>query len=393
MLRAAAVLCVAAAATAALLYVGKWEKMGNSADVPDEADDDRPEYYYNGAWYTQNTELETLLIAGIDKYSDQLAETLELGKELGTNINTQQSDFLMLLVLDRERNVCKVLPLNRDTMTQINAMGMAGESIGSFTGQLALAHTYGSGGVDSGYNTVQAVSDLLYGVEIDHFVTLTMDAVAVLNDLVGGVTVLVEDDFSEVTDRLPQGQEVHLTGDLALTFVRTRRWVADQTNLNRMARQKIYLEALYEKMKAEPAEAFSAKALLELSPYLVSDCSATTLAELYQEVLDSQLTVLDTPEGEVVRGEKFMEFYPDEQKLQRLGKNQVLNAHNFSLLVLSNFDKPIWPPSYPMVGSLCIFLFSSPCSALLTPSPFECPLCWFLPVTRSVRSLAGTPGT
>mgnify|MGYP004423868767 CR=1 FL=1 len=126
MRRAAAVLCVAAAATAALLYVGKWEKMGNSADVPDEADDDRPEYYYDGAWYTQNTELETLLIAGIDKYSDQLAETLKLGKELGTNINTQQSDFLMLLVLDRERNVCKVLPLNRDTMTQINAMGMAG---------------------------------------------------------------------------------------------------------------------------------------------------------------------------------------------------------------------------------------------------------------------------
>ncbi len=28
--------------------------------------------------------------------------------------------------------------------------------------------------------------------------------------------------------------------------------------------------------------------------------------------------MLDTPEGEVVRGEKFMEFYPDEQKLQRL---------------------------------------------------------------------------
>ena len=75
------------------------------------------------------------------------------------------------------------------------------------------------------------------------------------------------------------------------------------------------------------------------------------------------------------------------------GKNQVLNAHNFSLLVLSNFDKPTQPPSCPMVGSLCIFLFSSPCSALLTPSPYECPLCWFLPVTRSVRSLAGTPGT
>ena len=71
MLRAAAVLCVAAAATAALLYVGKWEKMGNSADVPDEADDDRPEYYYNGAWYTKNTELETLLIAAYEPLANE----------------------------------------------------------------------------------------------------------------------------------------------------------------------------------------------------------------------------------------------------------------------------------------------------------------------------------
>lgn len=319
LLRAAVILCVAVAAAAALFVVGKWEKMEVPSDTTDTDDtDDRPEFYYDGAWYTQNTELETLLIAGIDKYSDQLAETLELGKELDANINTQQSDFLMLLVLDKARNTCTVLPLNRDTMTQINALGLAGESIGFFTGQLALAHTYGSGGLDSGYNTVQAVSDLLYGVQIDHFITVTMDAVAVLNDLAGGVTVLVEDDFSDVTDQLPQGQEVHLTGNLALTYVRSRRSVADQTNISRMARQKTYLEALYEKLKAQPAETFSTKALLELSPYLVSDCSAAALAELYQEILDSELTVLDAPEGESVRGEKYMEFYPDEQKLQRL---------------------------------------------------------------------------
>lgn len=74
-------------------------------------------------------------------------------------------------------------------------------------------------------------------------------------------------------------------------------------------------------------------------------------------------------------------------------KSQALNAHNFSLLVLSNFDKPTWPPSCPMVGSLRVFLFCSPCSAPLTSSPFDCPLCWFLPVTRSARSPAGTPGT
>ena len=126
LLRAAVILCVAVAAAAALFVVGKWEKMEVPSDTPDT--DDRPEFYYDGAWYTQNTALETLLIAGIDKYSDQLAETLELGKELDANINTQQSDFLMLLVLDKTRNTCTVLPLNRDTMTQINALGLAGEA-------------------------------------------------------------------------------------------------------------------------------------------------------------------------------------------------------------------------------------------------------------------------
>lgn len=86
-------------------------------------------------------------------------------------------------------------------------------------------------------------------------------------------------------------------------------------------------------------------------------------------------------------------FVNDEMYPLNSSKSQALNAHNFSLLVLSNFDKSTWPPSCPMVGSLRVFLFCSPCSAPLTSSPFDCPLCWFLPVTRSARSPAGTPGT
>ena len=85
-------------------------------------------------------------------------------------------------------------------MTQIRILGVTGEPAGTFTGQLALAHTYGSGEEDSCENTVLAVSNLLYGMEIDHYVSLTMDGVALLNDLVGGVTVEVLDDFSGIDD-------------------------------------------------------------------------------------------------------------------------------------------------------------------------------------------------
>ena len=37
--------------------------------------------------------------------------------------------------------------------------------------------------------------NFLMDVKIDHYISLTMDSVAVMNDLVGGVEVTVLDDF------------------------------------------------------------------------------------------------------------------------------------------------------------------------------------------------------
>ena len=318
LLCAATVLCTVAAAAAVLCIIHKWENKESTEESYSYEDEGRAEFYYRDGWYAQDPDKETLLLVGVDKYSEELAASLQMGKETDKNINTQQADFLLLLILDKQKNVCQVLPLNRDTMTPITALGTSGEVIGTFEGQLALAHTYGDGGMDSGYNTVQAVSDLLYGVEIEHFITVTMDAVPLLNDMVGGVTVKVEDDFSAVTDQLPQGQEIRLMGPLALTFVRARHDVADETNISRMTRQKTYLEAFYRQLKEKQAaqERFTLDALLELSGYMVSDCSVTALNELCQEILDSRLEVLEAPEGESVKGERYMEFYPDRQKLQ-----------------------------------------------------------------------------
>ena len=45
-------------------------------------------------------------------------------------------------------------------------------------------------------NTVDAVSTLLGGHKIDGFAMVNMSAIEVVNDMVGGVTVTIEDDFS-----------------------------------------------------------------------------------------------------------------------------------------------------------------------------------------------------
>lgn len=309
--RIAAVAAILAAAAAVLLLLYGWETRRQNTETPDPyAGQEESLTYYNGAWYARR-ELETVLVMGVDKYA---ADT-----ETDSYVNQEQADFLLLLVLDRNAGVCTALPLNRDTMTEITALGLAGERTGSFTGQLALAHTYGSGGLDSAHNEGRAVSTLLYGTEIDHVMAFTMDAVPVLTDAVGGVPVVVEDDFSAMTDQLPMGQEVTLRGDLALTFVRGRGSMGgEKTNLNRMARQNAYLQGLYRQLQgAAQDEGFLTQLLLELSPYLDTDCTAAQLNDLYQTVVQDRLEVLDAPAGEAVEGSEFMEFYVDEDALQQ----------------------------------------------------------------------------
>ena len=120
---------------------------GSSSSALEEAGDTRELTYYNGGWYARRNDLETVLLMGLDKY----AETEE-----SNYLNNEQSDFLMLLVINKETGACTPIQLNRDTMTKIQILGVRGDVAGTFTGQLALAHTYGSGERDSCLNTTEA---------------------------------------------------------------------------------------------------------------------------------------------------------------------------------------------------------------------------------------------
>ncbi|MCD8331087.1 MAG: LCP family protein, partial [Oscillospiraceae bacterium] len=132
-----------------------------------------------------------------------------------------QADFSLLLRGEDGGQSCTALQRNRDNMTQITRLAVTGEEVGTYTGQLALAHTHGSGGEDSCENTVKAVSGLLYGVEIDHYMSMTMDAVAVVNDLAGGVTLTVLSDMTSVDPDWTQGAQITLMGEQALLYVRS----------------------------------------------------------------------------------------------------------------------------------------------------------------------------
>ena len=294
----------------ALLAISIWE---NQQDFVGE----RPSEEVTGentdsVEYKLNKNIETVLVMGLDKFSDEV--------DSSSYDNDQQADFLMLFVLDNQNKTCKAIHINRDTMVEMDVLGVAGQKVGTTTQQIALSHTYGNGQNVSCRNTTKAVSNLLDGIDVTHYLSVTMDAVPVFNDLVGGVTVEVLDDFTGIDDTLVKGEKVTLMGDKALTYVRNRYGLENSTNSNRMIRQKQYIEELYRitREKTKSDENFVLTAWQELSQYAVSDCYEQDLLRIYEKISGYEYLGTVNIEGKSLVGESFMEFYPDEEKLEKL---------------------------------------------------------------------------
>lgn len=293
-----------------ILYaISLWERHAGRYDEPDNTEVVDRVMEFDGKQYELNENLETVLILGLDKFDRSEEDSYS---------NTMQADFILLLVIDNEKKQCTSLHINRDTVTEMSVLGVAGDRIDTVSQQLALAHTYGNGREISCRNTSEAVSDLLLNMNIDHYVSVTMDAVSTYNDLVGGVTLRVLDDFSGIDDTLIKGKEVTLKGEHALNYVRSRYGLDDSTNNRRMERQRQYLEALYNKTVEclKNDEDFIVDSASKLTNDLVSDCSATRLQSIAEKIADYSFTGIRDIEGETVMGETYLEFHPDPESIK-----------------------------------------------------------------------------
>lgn len=264
-----------------------------------------------GVDYFPRQDITVVLVMGIDQYGP-VADSQAYN-------NRGASDMVMLLIFDEKNEVCNVLHLNRDTMLEMPVLGIGGREAGTYYGQLALSHTYGSGLADSCENTRNTVSNFLYGITIDHYVAMNMDAISILNDAVGGVTVQVTEDFSQVDPSIGKGT-VTLKGEQAIHFVRTRKDVGDQLNLSRIDRQQDYIDGFVDAFRAkqEQEAEFIAQAYEQVSDYLVTDCSVNAISGMIDRYGDYTIGEVVSPEGRNVMGEEYFEFYVDEEKLDKL---------------------------------------------------------------------------
>ena len=312
------ILLLLAAGMAALLGAAIWmsnpeevpvEKAGQAVHIPQE----QVFLTYKDEEYALKENLWTVLLIGtdsVDQYEEDENALLDY-------YNANQADFLILLVQDTEANTTEVIQLNRDTMTDVPWLDVIGNYGGTEFQQLCLAFNSGDGGRASCLNTVDAVSSLLFDAPIQHYIQLPLSGISVLNNLVGGVPVTIPENLTRIDSAFVEGATVHLTGDQAEKFVRARKGLMDDTNAARMSRQRINLQSFRKQAQAafDSDSEFAMKLVEKMGEHLQSDMTAQQLSDFVESLDKATVYPIRTPDGELVIGAEYYEFFADEESL------------------------------------------------------------------------------
>lgn len=274
---------------------------------------DRQVVEYDGKQYAFRNNLQTILFMGVDRADETLQQS--------SFRNGGQADFLLLMVIDQEQKSITQLQIDRDTMAEITILGILGNAAGTRNAQICLSHGFGDGGAQSCEFTMEAVSRLLYGVEMNQYIALRLDSISVLNDAVGGVIVNLEDDFTAYDPTMTAGSTLLLDGDQAEIFIRNRYAVGDGSNASRMKRQRTYMSAIMNTINERLAGNANFVGILydALGDTMVTNMKRGKLInEAYKASGYTRGEALTLAGEHVVGEDGFVEFHADTAALEQM---------------------------------------------------------------------------
>ena len=257
--------------------------------------------------------MEVIMVCGTD--------TRETIPEDNDYVHYSQADVIYVYAIDHKNKTYQCIQINRDTMTPVKqVVGIGEDTVANM--QICLAHSYGKTEQARCLNTVEALEGLLFEVPIDHYISLNLSAISVLNEQVGGVTVTIPAGMEKADPAFVEGATIRLQGNQAETFVRARMQLDDDSNIFRMQRQEIFMKAWKEQAKAKMNEesGFPVKMVLALSEYMTSDMTANALSTLANQLKEYKDLGTLTTTGETLEegdGRLFREFHVDKDDLKK----------------------------------------------------------------------------
>jgi LCP family protein required for cell wall assembly len=179
----------------------------------------------------------------------------------------ENTDVLIIARIDVPNRTVRAVPIPRDLYVEIPGVGYD---------KITRAYDFGSkaaageadGGIGAGMALVEATVSLNFGIPVDGAVLTTFDGFVAIIDALGGIDVVNPYDLYDaeyptldygIKEIYYPAGPLHLTGEQALEFVRTRHQDSDD---GRTMRQQLVLRAMLERV-LDPAIAPNLPELVE----------------------------------------------------------------------------------------------------------------------------------
>jgi len=287
-------------------------KKSLSKNLLESDEPDKKSFYETRVWkgkdYHYKDNLINILCIGVDK-----EEKMALHNDADNSIG--QADAIFLVTLDLEKDEIRMIAIPRDTNVELEAYDSEGSYMGSNSGPITLQYAYADGLHNSAYLTVYQVSKLLKDIPIHAYVAINVYSLWNLNDIVGGVDITMDEDYTLFHPSFEKGATIHLTGNLLENYIRGRDKTEQGSAYKRTHRLKQYMLAYFEQAKEAVKEDIKIPfyCLKALKDNMVTNITESELVYLLLEGLDcgfSEEEIYTIP-GRQILGEQYEEFYVD----------------------------------------------------------------------------------
>lgn len=261
----------------------------------------------DGKLYQRNDALQTVLFLGVDDGGSALP-----GLAPGEG---RRADTIFLMILDSEQQRIRLLAISRDTITDVDVYNERGERLYTVPTHINMQYFYGDSASRSCYLMKRTVQRLLYDIGVDGYLCLNAQGIITIVDDLGGLTVTMPEDYTDIDLRYQAGVTLTLNGAETERLLRYRDLSVHGSNEDRVERQVRLIRALFGKLQQNTGFRRLQELLDAAGKDVCTDLDAETLKKLVSFCLDSDTVCLP---GTVVQGDQHDEFHVDEAALKKL---------------------------------------------------------------------------
>lgn len=177
-----------------------------------------------------------------------------------------RSDAIMILTLDEEHKVMKLTSIMRDSYVDIPGYG-----------DDKITHAYAFGGPELAMKTLNEN----FKVNVEDFMAVNFTSLPEIIDKLGGVKInIIPEEIHHIPGITSPGEQV-LNGAEALAYSRIR--YATGGDYKRTERQRVVLEAVFEKLKSTPTKEYPSL-IDDFLPYVETNMSSMDMIKLATDV-------------------------------------------------------------------------------------------------------------